>query len=268
RAPDRGCPARTELRTLSPESVSSAPCAEVAAYAECVDPRVWLSPRLTFRTIPRRLFHIKRTAAWRSATPLLKMNIIFRNERPSIMNISLTTGGSGHGQRRRHETVRSWVARQRVPDGDGDHGQPRLRSPSRIGTRWITISSSKPALRHCAARLAPKMITALPAAAAFAVATPSLTEPEMNVTAGWGFALGGRCVSTNTGPFHVLRRCRRSRRSCERQRRTSGGRQGSLRQCEEHRQRKRCAARRCLVCSRRRRSTGRPPSPWNRWAPQ
>src|SRR4029453_7825368 len=157
---------------------------------------------LTLRTFRRRLFDIERTAAWRSAPPPLKVNIIFRNERPSIMNISLTTGGRGHGQRRRHETVRSWVARQRVRAGAGDHGQPRLRSPSRIGTRWIPISSSKPALRHCAARLAPKMITALPAAAAFAVATPSLTEPEMNVTAGWGFALGGRCVSTNTGPFH------------------------------------------------------------------
>jgi hypothetical protein len=61
----------------------------------------------------------------------------------------------------------------------------RTPSPSRIGTRWITISSSKPARRHCAARLAPKTMTALPAAASLAVATASLRSSERRVTAGW-----------------------------------------------------------------------------------
>jgi hypothetical protein len=54
----------------------------------------------------------------------------------------------------------------------------RTPSPSRTGTRWITISSSRSARRHCSARLAPKTMTFLPAAAPVAVAMASLRSPD------------------------------------------------------------------------------------------
>ena len=90
------------------------------------------------------------------------------------------------------------------------------RRPSRIGTRWISISSTRPAARYCCAAFAPPASeTSLPPAARRACSSadsmPSVTNVKV-VPPSIASGARGWCVSTNTGwwygglsphqPFH------------------------------------------------------------------